>query len=81
MAGYEYRAADEHPSVARSVKWWVSLPEWLRFGSAAHLLRVLSSCVDNLFRFWQCVMLLVVGPERAATSMITADSKACLTVI
>ena len=20
-----------------TVKWWVSLPEWLRFGSAAHL--------------------------------------------
>jgi hypothetical protein len=39
-----------------TVKWWVSLPEWLRFGSAAHLLRVLSSCVDNLFRFWQCVV-------------------------
>ncbi len=39
-----------------TVKWWVSLPEWLRFGSAAHLLRVLSSCVDNLFRFWQCVI-------------------------
>ena len=39
-----------------TVKWWVSLPEWLRFGSAASLLRVLSSCVDNLFRFWQCVV-------------------------
>jgi hypothetical protein len=39
-----------------TMKWWVSLPEWLRFGSAAHLLRVLSSCVDNLFRFWQCVV-------------------------
>ena len=39
-----------------TVKWWVSLPEWLRFGSAAHLLRVLASCVDNLFRFWQCVV-------------------------
>ena len=39
-----------------TVKWWVSLPEWLRFGSAAHLLRVLASCVDNLFRFWQCTV-------------------------
>jgi hypothetical protein len=39
-----------------TVKWWVSLPEWLRFGSAAHLLRILSSCVNNLFRFWQCVV-------------------------
>jgi hypothetical protein len=39
-----------------TVKWWVSLPEWLRFGSAASLLRVLSSCVENLFRFWQCVV-------------------------
>jgi hypothetical protein len=39
-----------------TVKWWVSLPEWVRFGSAAHLLRVLSNCVDNLFRFWQCVV-------------------------
>jgi hypothetical protein len=39
-----------------TVKWWISLPEWLRFGSAAHLLRVLSTCVDNLFRFWQCVV-------------------------
>lgn len=39
-----------------TVKWWVSLPEWLRFGSAAHLLRVLSSCVDSLFRFWRCVV-------------------------
>jgi len=39
-----------------TVKWWISLPEWVRFGSAAHLLRALSSCVDNLFRFWQCVV-------------------------
>jgi hypothetical protein len=39
-----------------TVKWWISLPEWVRFGSAAHLLRVLSSCVNNLFRFWQCVV-------------------------
>jgi hypothetical protein len=39
-----------------TMKWWVSLPEWLRFGSAASLLRVLSSSVDNLFRFWQCVV-------------------------
>jgi hypothetical protein len=39
-----------------TVKWWASMPEWLRFGSAAHLLRVRSCCVDNLFRFWQCVV-------------------------
>jgi hypothetical protein len=39
-----------------TVKWWVSLPEWLRFGSAAPLLRVLSSCVENLLRFWQSVV-------------------------
>jgi hypothetical protein len=39
-----------------TVKWWVSLPEWLRFGSAASLLRVLSSCVENLLRFWQSVV-------------------------
>ncbi len=39
-----------------TVKWWLSQPEWLRFGSAACLLRVLSSCVDSLFRFWQCVV-------------------------
>jgi hypothetical protein len=39
-----------------TVKWWTSLPEWLRFGSAAHLLRVLSSCVGSLFRSWQCVV-------------------------
>jgi hypothetical protein len=39
-----------------TVKWWISLPEWVRFGSAAHLLRILSRCVGNLFRFWQCVV-------------------------
>jgi hypothetical protein len=39
-----------------TVKWRVSLPEWLRFGSAASLLRVLSSCVENLVRFWQSVV-------------------------
>jgi hypothetical protein len=39
-----------------TVRWWVSLPEWMRFGSAAHLLRVLSSCVDSLLRFWKSVV-------------------------
>ena len=41
-----------------TVKWWISLREWLRFGSAAYLLRVLSSCMDNLF-------LLLAMPDRA----------------
>jgi hypothetical protein len=59
LAGHEYRAADEHTCVARSnpdCEVVGQPPEWLRFGSAAHLLRVLSSCVENLFRFWQCVV-------------------------
>jgi hypothetical protein len=32
------------------------VPEWLRFGSAPSLLRVLSSCVENLLRFSQSVV-------------------------
>lgn len=36
-------------------KWWTSVPEGLRIGSADRLLDSLKERVGNLFRFWECV--------------------------
>jgi hypothetical protein len=36
-------------------KWWTSIPEGLRIGSADHLLESLKERVGNLYRFWECV--------------------------
>jgi hypothetical protein len=36
-------------------KWWTSVPEGLRIGSADRLLESLKERVGNLYRFWECV--------------------------